>query len=84
MVIMTMLDGAHVLVFGASGGLGSAAGRELAAQGAELTLSGPSTERLETLAAEIGPRVVGTAPGDLLAADVPRAVATRAHEAQGG
>lgn len=79
---MTTLSGAHVLVIGATGGLGAAVGRQLAEQGAVLTLHGRSSERLTALAAELGDPVLGTATGDLAAAGVPDRLVTRAHAAQ--
>jgi uncharacterized protein len=52
------LSGARVLVTGATGGLGQAIARSLAAQGATLTLTGRRAAVLEPLAAELGARVV--------------------------
>jgi short-subunit dehydrogenase len=52
------LAGAHVLLTGASGGLGHAIARALAARGASLTLTGRRAELLEPLAAEVGGRAV--------------------------
>lgn len=49
---MTEPDNANILVVGASGGLGSAISRELAARGARLALSGRSAERLEAVGVE--------------------------------
>ena len=46
---MTSLNGASVLIVGASGGLGSALARELAAEGALLTLHGRSVEKIQAL-----------------------------------
>ena len=63
---MTELSGAHVLVVGATGGLGSATARALAARGATVTLTGRSAERLSTLADEIGQAVRGTVSADLV------------------
>lgn len=63
---MTNLDGAHVLVVGATGGLGSAISRELVAGGARLTISSRSADRLEQLTAELGAGVVGSDVGDLV------------------
>lgn len=62
---MATLEGAHVLVVGATGGLGTPISRALAAHGAVLTLSGRSVEKLDALAAELGDHVVGTVTGDL-------------------
>ncbi len=81
-VIMTTLSGAHVLVVGATGGLGAAVSRQLATQGAVLTLTGRSSERLTALAADLGSAVLDTATGDLAAAGVPDRLVTRAHAAQ--
>jgi short-subunit dehydrogenase len=52
------LAGAHVLLTGASGGLGHAIARALAARGASLTLTGRRAEVLEPLAAEVGGRAL--------------------------
>lgn len=68
---MTSLDGAHVLVIGATGGLGSALSRELVGNGVALTLSGRSADRLGALAAECGDAVLATAPGDLADPEFP-------------
>jgi short-subunit dehydrogenase len=59
-----LLDGATVLVTGASGGIGHAIARTLAAHGASLVLTGRRVERLEPLAAELGARVVPADLGD--------------------
>ena len=48
------LNGARVLLTGATGGIGHAIARALHARGAELILTGRRTEVLEELAAEIG------------------------------
>jgi cyclic-di-GMP-binding biofilm dispersal mediator protein len=52
----TTLNGASVLLLGASGGLGRALGEELAARGAALTLVGREQQRLDQLTVA-GPRV---------------------------
>jgi short-subunit dehydrogenase len=68
------LDGARVLLTGATGGLGQAIARGLHARGAILTLTGRRAEVLEPLAAEVGGRVIvfdlaePDAPARLLAA----------------
>lgn len=67
------LAGAHVLLTGATGGLGHAIARALAARGASLTLTGRRAELLEPLAAELGGSAVAAdladpaAPARLLA-----------------
>src|SRR3954467_7161328 len=68
------LAGAKVLLTGATGGLGQAIARALAARGATLTLTGRRADVLEPLAAEVGGRVIVSdlarpqAPEQLLAA----------------
>ena len=52
--MMFDLTGMKALVTGASGGLGSAIARALAAQGARLALSGSNAAKLEAFAAELG------------------------------
>jgi 3-oxoacyl-[acyl-carrier protein] reductase len=74
------LTGMTALVTGASGGIGSAVARALAAQGARLALSGSNAEKLEAFRAELGGDHVALACdlGDAAAVDalVPRAVET--------
>ena len=52
--LMFDLTGMTALVTGASGGLGSAIARALAAQGARLALSGSNAAKLEAFAEELG------------------------------
>jgi NAD(P)-dependent dehydrogenase (short-subunit alcohol dehydrogenase family) len=52
--MMFDLSGMTALVTGASGGLGSAIARALAAQGARLAMSGSNVEKLERFRAELG------------------------------
>ena len=48
------LEGATVLLTGASGGIGEAIARGLHGRGARLLISGRRADRLEALAAELG------------------------------
>ncbi len=77
------LTGMKVLVTGASGGIGSAVARALAAQGARVALSGTREDALAAVAAEIGggalPLACDLSDGAAVDALVPRAV-----EALGG
>jgi len=82
-VIMSQLTDAHVLLVGATGGLGTAIARRLAESEARLTLSGRSTDRLAELAAELGDRVVGTASADVTIPDVPDELVRSAHASIG-
>jgi 3-oxoacyl-[acyl-carrier protein] reductase len=72
------LTGMTALVTGASGGIGSAIARALAAQGARLAVSGSNAEKLEAFRAELGGDHVALACdlSDAVAVDalVPRAV----------
>lgn len=52
------LRSAHVLITGATGGLGAALARAFAERGARLTLSGRRAEDLQRLAADVGARAV--------------------------
>ena len=55
---MTDFDGRTILVTGASGGIGGATVRQLAAAGADVIASGRAVEKLEALAAETGTRTL--------------------------
>lgn len=68
---MVTLAGAHVLVVGATGGLGAPLSRALAARGAVLSLAGRSADKLVALTGELGDQVLGTSTGDLAAVGVP-------------
>jgi short-subunit dehydrogenase len=60
------LNGARVLITGATGGIGHAIARALHARGAELILTGRRTDVLDELAAEVGGTVIAA---DLADAD---------------
>jgi short-subunit dehydrogenase len=76
---MAMLEGAHVLVVGGTGGLGMPISRALAARGALLTVSGRSTQKLDALGTELGDHVLGTVTGDLTLPGVPGEFVTTAN-----
>jgi uncharacterized protein len=62
--VATDLNGARVLLTGASGGIGNAIARALHGRGASLAITGRRTDALESLAAELGGNV------DVLQADL--------------
>jgi short-subunit dehydrogenase len=69
---MSLASG-HVLLTGATGGIGHAIARAFAARGADLTLTGRRVEVLEPLAAELNARAIACDLGDH--ADLDRLVA---------
>ena len=73
------LGGRTVLLTGATGGLGHAIARALAARGAKLVLSGRRAEVLEPLAAEVGGRAVAA---DLADRDAPARLASDAGDVE--
>jgi short-subunit dehydrogenase len=75
------LRSAHVLVVGATGGLGGSLARALAAAGAKLSLSGRDPVRLAALAAELEPAVLGTTCVDLVQGDAPAQIVADAVSA---
>ena len=77
------LSGMTALVTGASGGIGSAIAKALAAQGAQVALSGTRQEALDAVKAEIGGNAV-TVPANLSDKDSVEALIPAALEALGG
>lgn len=72
---MTELREAHLLVVGATGGIGSAICRRLRDAGARLTLAGRNESRLTALAQELGAAVMTTVCADLSMPDGPATLA---------
>ncbi|TPG42814.1 3-oxoacyl-[acyl-carrier-protein] reductase [Sphingomonas koreensis] len=77
------LTGMTALVTGASGGIGSAIAKSLAAQGARLAVSGSNAEKLTAFRAELGGDHVAV-PCDLSSAVAVDALVPAAVEALGG
>ena len=77
------LSGMTALVTGASGGIGSAIAKALAAQGAQVALSGTRQEALDAVKAEIGGNAV-TVPANLSDKDSVEALIPSALNALGG
>jgi 3-oxoacyl-[acyl-carrier protein] reductase len=77
------LSGMTALVTGASGGIGSAIARALAAQGAQVALSGTRQEALDAVKGEIGGNAV-TVPANLSDRDSVEALIPSALDALGG
>ena len=77
------LAGKRALVTGASGAIGDAIARALAARGAIVGLSGTRLAALEALAADIGP-AAHVVPADLAAEGAAEDLAARATAALGG
>jgi short-subunit dehydrogenase len=71
------LDGARVLLTGATGGLGQAIARALAARGAQLMVTGRRADVLEPLAREIGGHAI---EADLSVPDAPERLLAEAGE----
>jgi short-subunit dehydrogenase len=74
---MTEIRGTTALLTGASGGIGQAIARALAARGARLILTGRRAEVLEPLAVELGGRALAV---DLADRDAPARLAEQAGE----
>jgi NADP-dependent 3-hydroxy acid dehydrogenase YdfG len=68
------IEGKVVVITGASSGLGEATARYLAARGAKLALGARRLDRLQTLAAEIGPQAIAVETDVTDAAQVKRLV----------
>jgi len=56
---MSALQGKVALITGGSSGIGLATAREFHAQGARVVLSGRDREKLEAVANQLGPHVLG-------------------------
>lgn len=76
-------DGKTVVVTGASSGVGAAAARRFAEEGARVVLAARTAAALESVAKEIGDRAL-CVPTDVADADQARALIHRAVEATGG
>ena len=79
---MFRLEGKRALVTGASGGIGAAIARALAAQGAAVVLSGTRVAALEALAGEIG-AAARVCPADLATPEAAEALVAAAEAASG-
>lgn len=71
----------HVLVVGATGVLGSAVARRLAAEGARLSLSGRRQQALDELSGELGDAVLSTVAADLVDPAAPQRIVDTAASA---
>ena len=78
------LDGKTIIISGASSGIGAAAARHFADQGARLVLTARRAARLEELAETIGPRRVAFLPGDIRDAALAVDLVMLAEERFGG
>jgi len=76
------LSGRTALVTGASGGIGGAVARALAARGAQVVLSGTRRPALDALAAELGPGAA-VVTADLATAEGAKALLAEAEAAAG-
>jgi short-subunit dehydrogenase len=76
---VTAIDNATVLLTGATGGIGQAIARALAARGAQLLLTGRRADVLEPLAAEVGGRAIAV---DLAERDAPAQLVEQAGEVE--
>ncbi|HEY8610888.1 MAG TPA: 3-oxoacyl-[acyl-carrier-protein] reductase [Roseomonas sp.] len=77
------LTGKSALVTGATGGIGAAIARALHAQGAKVAITGRREAELQSLASELGERVL-VAPADLSDPEAPAALVEKVEGAFGG
>jgi NADP-dependent 3-hydroxy acid dehydrogenase YdfG len=77
------LTGRRILVTGASSGIGAATSRLIVSRGGSVGMLARRKERLEELAAELGPRATPV-PGDVTDLDGLEATVTRAADELGG
>lgn len=77
------IEGKIVVITGASSGLGEAAARQLAADGAKLVLGARRIERLEALAAELGLDTRAVVQTDVTDVEQVRRLVDRAAEIHG-
>lgn len=78
-----LLEGKKALVTGASGGIGAAIARALAAEGAAVALSGTREEKLQAVAAEMNGEAA-IVPCNLTDSEAVDSLASRATDALGG
>lgn len=79
---METITGKVIIIMGASSGIGEATARLLAAQGAQLVIAARRRERIEALAAELGPNVLAQ-PTDVRDREQVAAVVQQAMSAFG-